>query len=145
MFVKLSTGEAGVWVQFGAEPDGRRNTQITFEYQDRRDYGLSQQVRFAAKVCCSKRDNFCRRIGRKLALNKLLWGHPNGPAHKWTGTPYRSQPASWLTKEDRQTLWQAICPEFFRVRQSWEEMEAEQAIIPHEENAWSHPEIGGES
>lgn len=133
MFVKLSTGEARVWVKFDVQDDGRRSTQITFEYEDE---GRLKGGKFVAIVRCSKRDNFCRRTGRKLALNKLLWGHP---------TPYQYQPNSWLSKEDRKILWQAICPEFFRVRQSLEEALAEQSIIPYEENVWSHPEIGGES
>ena len=108
MFVKLSTGEARVWVKFDVEPDGRRSTQITFEYAD-------GSARFPAKVRCSKRDNFCRRTGRKMALNKLLWDHPLGQQYH----PYWGEDRlpSWLNKADRRILWQAVCPEFFKVKQ----------------------------
>ena len=104
MFVNLSTGKAKVWVKFDVEPDGRRSTQITFEYAD-------GSARFPAKVRCSKRDNFCRRTGRKMALNKLLWDNPNGKTLCSFTTGFLP---SWLNKADRRILWKAVCPEFFK-------------------------------
>ena len=136
MFVKLSTGEARVWVKFDVQDDGRRSTQITFEYQDKGTY--APRGKFIAIVLCSKQDNFCRRTGRKMALNKLLWDHPTGPT--FASIDGKHFP-SWLKKEDRKILWKAVCPEF----KSWKQKAIVSEIQDNwEPEPWLQSDTGGE-
>lgn len=88
MHVKLSKGDAKVWIKFGYEDD-RRTTTIRLQIDDEL---------IAAIAICSRRDNFCKRTGRKMALAKLL----------------ASNPATFASCHDRKAMWQAVCPEFFK-------------------------------
>ena len=92
MFLNLSQGEAQVRIWFGSEFDRkgklRRSTNLFFKIGEK-EYGSS--------VVCSAQDNFCRKIGRKMVMNKFI---------------YLVNGLEWLTKADRRALWQAVCPEF---------------------------------
>ena len=98
MKVKLSTGEAFIRVWFGD-----RTTNIVVEVP-----GWSLAT---ACVICSRKDNFSRKVGRKLVLNKLFYGstHPI-----WNLSEKRLRFIGGFSKEDRRVIWQAVCPEFHR-------------------------------
>lgn len=88
MHVKLSQGDAKVWVQFGYNDD-RRITTIRLT--------IGEET-VSAVAICSRKDNFCKRTGRKMALQKLLTNNPK----------------TFTNVDDRRAMWQAVCPEFFK-------------------------------
>lgn len=74
------------------QPAPRRETVITATFE-LKDGGIVNLEGFAE---CSPKDQFTKRMGRKVALLNFL-------AH---------QEFKWITKEDRALLWKAICPDF---------------------------------
>lgn len=92
MHVKLSKGDARVWVKFGKEYDttwAKRTTTIRLT--------IGEET-VSAVAICSRKDNFCKRTGRKTALQKLL----------------ANNPTTFASYHDRKAMWQAVCPEFFK-------------------------------
>jgi len=92
MHVKLSQGDAKVWIQFDTpKPDWqnyKRSTTIRLT--------IGEET-VSAVAICSRKDNFCKRTGRKTALQKLL----------------ANNPTTFTNVDDRKAMWQAVCPEFF--------------------------------
>ena len=114
MFLKLSKGEAKVWVWFGKLDDGRRTTNLQVTLLESTSKGVDMKIE---TVVCSKKDNFCKRTGRMYVLNKFLYGIPKGRIAKWELTTDCRPHVYWtdvFTREDRAALWQAICPEFYK-------------------------------
>ena len=108
MHVKLSQGDARIWVKFDETRPShhygvRRTTTITLQMEDES---------ISAVAICSRKDNFCKRTGRKLALHKLLYGHTKGRAMGITSRHLIT--SATFNADDRRKLWQAVCPEFFR-------------------------------
>ena len=105
MRIQLSTGEAHVWVWFG-KPwfRGRRTTTVVIRLPD--------HTQKSATAECSTKDRFCRKVGRKEALRKLLYPHkmlasPTGNVYPVSGI---------FNKSDRRAIWQAVCPDLNRGR-----------------------------
>jgi len=127
MRVQLSSGEAKVRVFFGTHDDGRRTTTIQIDQAD--------GTHIERVALCSKRDQFNRRVGRKVALQRVLEpvpAHPDpGPGgiiqlndkefhavchtgHLTLSELLNRAVFTFPLKADRHALWQAVCPDFYR-------------------------------
>ena len=62
---------------------------------------LDGQYRYSEAALCSPKDNFSKRVGRKLAVTRLLDGLRRST---WTNNDF--------TKEDRRDIFKVVCPEF---------------------------------
>jgi len=131
MKIKLSKGELDFRIQFGTVPDGRRSTTLsavmTWNYN-----GATTPLK--TTVLCSLKDQFSRKMGRKLVLQKFLHNpiqsssfldrhryatYNDGRRHSiplagaFMGGIFFGLPLA-LTRADRELLWKTICPEFHR-------------------------------
>jgi len=100
MRVQLSSGEAKVRVFFGTHDDGRRTTTVQIDRAD--------GTHIERTALCSFKDQFSRRMGRKVALQRVFI--PTG----FYGVLSLALHALFPLKADRRALWQAICPDFYR-------------------------------
>lgn len=92
--IKLSSGcEVKVGVRHGTDVNGKRFTEVVV-----RDLDKDAPPFAWAIAMCSEGDNFCKRVGRKLAAKRLLEKLRKGRLG--------------YVKNDLAQVFYAICPEF---------------------------------
>lgn len=73
--------------------------------------GGQAQTRAEARVCCSRQDQFCKEIGRKLALERAICNHvyniKTRQCKKCQMHFVTASSAMRLTKDERQKVWEA--------------------------------------
>lgn len=127
MKITLSTGTAHMRVQFSPARAGEgRLTTVALE--------LPSGDTLTGVSACSPQDNFSRFIGKKLALERLLYSTENGYHGVWTRTGHpdphmrRAVPLPLAERRDRAAIWAAVLgPKYTPRRERVERLTAEAA------------------
>ena len=106
MKIALSTGTAFLRVQIGVPTPAYRTVIVTLTLPD--------GTALTGQSTCAPGDQFCRFTGKKLAFERLLYGHQNGWIGAWTPLAHpnphlrRFVPMPLAEREDRAALWAGV-------------------------------------